>query len=261
MESTHQSNWLLRTIEGSARKSFESQLHRYELRRGAVLHDSGDQAASVIFPEYGLVAVMSETLAGESVQTGMIGCDGAVGAIKALGSGQFLPKGLVQVHGSAWRVSACVYRDLLNHCDDFRAALERYVEVQLIEARQIMACNALHSVESRLARALLETRERSCLDGVLPLTQEALSHMLGAQRTTIAVFVSKLQRHGLLRSGRGMIELLDTAGLESIACSCRETLKFVRAEITGSDGDLVWRPQLAAQQTDARFSNGGDSPR
>ncbi|MGD9980241.1 MAG: Crp/Fnr family transcriptional regulator [Hyphomonadaceae bacterium] len=261
MEATLQSNWLLRALDGSARERFEPKLHRFELRRGALLHDQGDCAASVIFPEYGLIAVLSETLAGESVQTGMIGCDGAIGAVEALGSGQFLSKGVVQVHGAGWRVNAGAYRNLLYQCDDFKAALDRYVELQLIEARQIMACNALHSVESRLARALLETRERSCLDGVLPLTQDALSQMLGAQRTTIAVFISKLQRLGLLRSGRGMIEILDTASLEAIACTCRKTLQFARNEIGALNGDAVWRPQIVSQANGRRANGGADSPR
>lgn len=229
-----ETNHLLKVLNPSVWERFAKRFERIDLRRGDTVQDSS-RRARLIFPSSGLIAILSETLAGESVQTGAVGCDGAVGAIEALGSEQFLARGVVQVSGSGWRVGASAYRDLLNACNVFRAACQRYVETQFVEARQIMACNALHTVESRLARSILEAIERSCLDRALPVTQEALSKMVGAQRTTVAMLLSKLQRVGLIRSGRGSIEVLDKAGLERTACSCRETLQFARSEIALSD--------------------------
>lgn len=168
---------------------------------------------------------------GDSVQTGMVGCDGAVGAFEAFVGGQYFCKGVVQVPGEALRLSATSYRELFNASAVFRSAGERYIEMLLTEARQCVVCNALHPVGSRLIRSILDVLDRSCIDGALPLTQETLAQMLGAQRTTIAVAMSKLQRAGLIKSGRGAVEIRDKATLERLACNCRKTLQLARTEI------------------------------
>ena len=59
-----------------------------------------------------------------------------------------------------------------------------YNEVLLAQVTQAAACNALHATESRLARWLLQTRDRIDSD-VLPLTQEFLSQMLGIRRASM----------------------------------------------------------------------------
>lgn len=226
-----ETNALLEALERSAKAQFLPRFQHVELRRGDVLHNQGQAVDRIYFPLRGLVAIMSETLAGESVQTGMIGCDGLVGAAEAVGSSQHLCRAVVQIPGDALRLSASSYRDLLHAAPGFRSAAERFLEMQLLEARQLTACNALHGVEGRLCRALVEVLDRSCLDRILPLTQEALAQMLGAQRTTVAVFLSKLQRKGLIKNRRGAIEVRDEAGVQRLACSCLETLQFMREEV------------------------------
>lgn len=231
-EAKFDSNALLRAIEHGTRSRLLPYLQPVELRRGEILYDQEQMVDRVYFPLTGLVAVVSETIAGESVQTGMIGCDGAVGAFEAFGSGQYYSKGLVQIPGVALRIGAARYRDMLASSAGLRAATEHYIEMLLIEARQIVACNALHGVEGRLCRSILEVLDRGCLHRVLPLTKDALAQMLGAQRTTVASCISNLQRDGLIRSGRGTIEVLDRTRLEHLACNCRRTLQSAREEIS-----------------------------
>jgi CRP-like cAMP-binding protein len=84
---------------------------------------------------------------------------------------------------------------------------------------QSAGCNALHHVEARLCRWLLQTRDRSDSD-MLTLTQEFLSEMLGVQRTTVNLVARELQSAGLIRYQRGHIEIVNRAGLEKKACEC-----------------------------------------
>jgi len=100
-EATLASNALLQALEPSARARFLPRFQRIELRRRQTLHHPGQLAETVYFPLSGLVAVLSETLDGDSVQTGMVGCDGAVGAFEAFVGGQYFCKGVVQVPGEA----------------------------------------------------------------------------------------------------------------------------------------------------------------
>lgn len=225
------SNLILDHIEPTVLAAFDRRIEEAVLEKGVVLHELGEQVEWVWFPERGLICLASETLGGESVSGGMIGWDGAYGAFEACGSRTSFTRAMVQVPGKARRVRASVYREMFDASSALRTAVHKHVEALMVEARQFVACNAIHPVEQRLCRALLDVHDRSNAGQLLPLTQEALANMLGVQRTTIAVTISGLQRAGLLRSGRGAIEVLDHAGLERAACSCRQTIAYAHKQI------------------------------
>ncbi|MFC3077703.1 Crp/Fnr family transcriptional regulator [Phenylobacterium terrae] len=236
-----ESNSILKALEAGPGARFLPRFQRVPLRRGAVLHYPGEPAEAVCFPLSGLVAVMSDSADGESVQTGMVGCEGAVGAFEAYVGGRFASKYVVQVGGEALRLGAATFRELCREALDFRQRMERYFEFLLTESRVLVMCNALHGVEARLARSILEALERSCIEGPLPLTQEALAQMLGAQRTTVAVAMSRLQRAGLVRSGRGAVTVPDRAALERLACRCHLALHEARRGAWGEGAGRLQR--------------------
>jgi CRP-like cAMP-binding protein len=90
--------------------------------------------------------------------------------------------------------------------------------------QQTAACNALHHLEERLARWLLQALDRTDSSN-LPLTQELISQMLAVRRTTVTVIASKLQQAGLIRYHRGRIEIVDRLKLEEAACECYGTIR------------------------------------
>jgi hypothetical protein len=75
-----------------------------------------------------------------------------------------------------------------------------YNEVLLAQARITAACNALHQVEARFCRWLLQTRDRAESDTIM-LTQEFLSEMLGVRRTTVTEVACKIQANGRCDQG------------------------------------------------------------
>jgi CRP-like cAMP-binding protein len=92
-------------------------------------------------------------------------------------------------------------------------------DLLLAQIQQSVACNALHALEARLCRWLLQTHD--CMDGdVIPLTQEFLGQMLGVRRTTVTIAARLLQSAKLIRYRRGHIQILDRKALEDIACEC-----------------------------------------
>lgn len=227
-------NWLLKAVEPAILARFEGALRLVALTRGQTLQRPGEIVSQVYFPEGALVSVVSALPGGEAVQTSMIGWDGALGAFEACGTRRSAFLAEVQVAGEAWAASADDYRRIYEASDNLRTAVHKYVEILLTEARQFVACNALHSVEARLCRSVLEALDRSSDGRLLPVTQEALAEMLGVQRTTVTGAVSQLQAAGALRSGRGALEVLDRAALERAACCCRDTVRHARSEIFGS---------------------------
>ena len=95
----------------------------------------------------------------------------------------------------------------------------KYNQVLLAQVQTTAACNAVHHVEARLSRWILQTRDRTDTDRI-PLTQEFLSEMLAVRRTSVSEVAHKLQTAGLIRYSRGVIEIVDRTALEQRACEC-----------------------------------------
>jgi CRP-like cAMP-binding protein len=90
--------------------------------------------------------------------------------------------------------------------------------------QQTAACNALHQLERRLARWLLQALDRTD-ECHLPLTQDSIAQMLGVRRSSVTVVANKLQESGLIRYRHGRIHILDRVGLEHLACECYRAIR------------------------------------
>lgn len=240
-------NDLLQAVEPELRPLAASQLSVVELARGNVLYTLGAPVDRVYFPVRGLIGILAETLDGEGMDSAVVGREGAIGVFEACGSRQFFAEAVVQVAGEAATMSAADYRDLFGASAQIRNAVHRYVEQLMSETRQSVVCSALHDLEGRLARIILDSLDRSGTDDVLSLTQETLARMLGSQRSTIAALLSRLQRAGTLRTRRGEIELEDRAALERLACTCRTTMRDARRAIWASSSAACESHLVAAE--------------
>jgi hypothetical protein len=75
---------------------------------------------------------------------------------------------------------------LLSGRSRIRDLIVRYNDLMLAQIQQSVGCNALHALDARLCRWLLQTHD--CIDGgAIPLTQEFLGQMLGVRRTTVTI--------------------------------------------------------------------------
>jgi CRP-like cAMP-binding protein len=80
-------------------------------------------------------------------------------------------------------LSAHRLRQAADQSPAIRDLVVRYNELLFFRVQHSVACNALHPLEARLARWLLQADD--CVDGnSIPLTQELLGQMLGVRRTT-----------------------------------------------------------------------------
>jgi Mn-dependent DtxR family transcriptional regulator len=101
---------------------------------------------------------------------------------------------------------------------------------------QSTACNAVHSVEQRLARWLLMAQDRMGGDE-FPLTQEFVTMMLGATRPTVTVVAGTLQRAGLITYHRGHVTIVARRKLEAASCECYRATTELLSGVT--DGRRV----------------------
>ena len=105
-----------------------------------------------------------------------------------------------------------------------RHGLAVYAQVQ-----QTAGCNASHTVESRLARCLLHTRDLSGSDKLV-LTQESMAQMIGARRNSVSLVANTLQHANFIHYSRGHIQITNLDGLIKTSCECYATVK---AQYTG----------------------------
>jgi CRP-like cAMP-binding protein len=199
-------------------------LRKVSLEQDAVLLRSGDRIEQVHFPHSGAISFMLGMPNGQTVATAVIGREGAVGMLSVLEPSPSPVTAVVRVAGIASRISALRFHEAFSQSDAIRHAVQTHARALLMQFQHVAACNALHSVEARMARWLLHIHDR--IDGdVLPLTQEALSQLLGVRRTTVTHVVRKLRASGAVRSDRrGLVEI-DRPRLEEATCECYEVMR------------------------------------
>lgn len=223
-------NKLLLSLSAVEWGRIQPHLGSVELKLGATLYEMGDQINWVVFPEQGLLSLISLMVSGRELETSVVGREGGVGFVEALGGGVMNSRLIVQVPGWAYRMSADQYRRAFATSVGLRNAVHRQVELLLAEGRQAVACHSLHPVAARFSRWLLECQDLSGVD-VLPLKQEFLAAMLGVQRTTVSSIAAKAQAEGFINYRRGRIQIVDRQALERSACECRATLQKLRIQL------------------------------
>lgn len=198
-------------------------LTKTSLERDVVLIRSGDLIEQVYFPESGAISFMLDMPNGQTVATAVIGREGAVGMLSVLEPSASPVTAVVRTPGVASRISASRFYPAFIQSNAIKHAVQTHTRALLMQFQHIAACNALHSVEARTARWLLHIHDRGGGD-FLPLTQEALSQLLGVRRPTVTHVMRNLRALGAVRSDqRGLVEI-DRPRLEEVTCECYEVM-------------------------------------
>ena len=224
-------NRLLSQLSVADHAALRPHLKSFTMNSGAVLHPPGKAIAYVYFPLSGMVSLLAVTKSGDQIETGIIGREGVVGS--SIGNYGKYPFGqsTVQIAGSALRIQSSAFLKVFDANERFRLAVNSFQSLILLQAQQSAACHALHSVEARLCRWLLQSQDVTESDTVA-LTQEFLSHMLGVQRNAVSLSASALHERRLIKYSRGNIRILNRAGLKKSACECYEVVRAHTARVT-----------------------------
>jgi CRP-like cAMP-binding protein len=199
-------------------------LKSVDLVQDFVLVAVGDTLKRAYLPHRGVISLVVDLARGEHVQIAMIGRHSIFGVFSALGDPVALNSAIVMVPGPASTIDIERLRALADRSASLRAALIRHGLAVYAQIQQTAGCNASHTVESRLARCLLQTHDLSggCK---LVLTQEAMAQMIGARRNSVSLVASTLQQANYIHYSRGHIEILDLDGLRKTACECYASVK------------------------------------
>jgi CRP-like cAMP-binding protein len=228
-------NHLLSAFGDAATRALSAHFSEFNLSVGRIVAERGSPVTDVYFPSSGVFSIVTLMRDGDAVESLTVGREGAIGLVAALGEPISEARAIVQIAGSAWRISAERLRDIAERHPIITRVALRYSQVAVAQLHQASACNALHDVAPRLSRWLLTCEDRIG-DNVVPLTQEFLAMMLGVQRTSVTAAAQVLQVKGLIRYQRGRINILDRPGLEAMACECYRVTEEIFEQLLGPLG-------------------------
>jgi len=217
---TDNANRLLAALPAEDYTRIARDLDVIPLRLKDILHKPGEPIRHVYFPGGGFCSLVTVLEDGRMVEVATIGREGMVGLSAVLDGTS--PSSAAMVQGetdTCYRMTVQGFRREMDRRGPFYTLLTRYVQALVGFIMQSTACNAVHTVEQRLARWLLTAQDRMGGDD-FPLTQEFVAMMLGATRPTVTVVAGTLQKAGLITYHRGRVTIVNRAKLERASCEC-----------------------------------------
>jgi CRP-like cAMP-binding protein len=226
-------NRLLAALPGEELERLRPDLEEVKLESGAILTDAEQPLTHVYFPHDSVVSLVSLMEDGRIAETATVGREGVAGFDAMLHGETAFNRQTVQLTGGASRIEFGKMVQIVQELRHLRLVMCCYVQAFIAQVLQSVACNGLHSVDVRCGRWLLMTHDRVGKDS-FPLTQQFLAEMLGVHRPTVTVAARMLQQAGLIRYSRGVVTVLDRAGLENAACECYRIVRrrFERLPLT-----------------------------
>jgi len=206
--------------EASSR--FFTELEPVTLERGSVLTPASDESSFVYFVESGIVTLVGST-PGHSVGVAMVGRDGVVGIVEALGDNRSPYEWVVQVAGSANRAPLELVRRHIDGCSDLHGRLLACSQLVMHQLAQSAVCNRFHTSAQRLARWLLVMQAET--DTMrFEVTHEFIAQMLGTPRSAVTQAAASLRRRRIIDYRRGVLTIRDCRRLGAASCECFDVI-------------------------------------
>ena len=227
-------NRLLAALPAVDRDRLVPTLDIVPLKLKHIVHKSGERLHHVYFPGSGFLSIVTVLQDGRMVEVATVGREGAVGVTATLEDTPMSASSMVQGETDiCYRMTAQAFRREMDRRGAFYELLTRYAQAHIGVVMQATACNAVHTVEQRLARWLLMAHDRMGADE-FPLTQEFVAMMLGATRPTVSVVAGMLQRAGLITYHHGRVAIVDRPKLESASCECYDAATNLLRAVTAT---------------------------
>jgi CRP-like cAMP-binding protein len=212
-------NRLLAALPPADFERLSASLTLVSLSLKQTLFEADEPIGAAYFVETGMVSYLAYLENGDAIEVGLIGPEGMVGMPLILGVDSASAGAIVQMQGTALRISPAALRQAFNESKVLRTRLLRYMQALYTQVSQTAACNGHHGLEERLARWLLIAHDRAEGDQ-FPMTHEFMALMLGVRRSGVTVTASTLKQAGLISYANGRMTILDRPALEAVACEC-----------------------------------------
>jgi CRP-like cAMP-binding protein len=219
VEGKHVTNKVLLATPDNEYQLMRPDLTYVDLPDHLSLHEPTQSIEFVYFPNRGMVSQVVVTKDGRTVEVGVVGNEGYVGAGLAVGLSRSSVREIVQVAGDGFRMMGNALERILRSAPQLQMILSRHSGLQGMQVAQTAACNRLHDIQQRLSRWLLMTQDRVNL-AVLPITHDFIATMMGTDRSTVSLAASILQKKGVIEYVRGAVKIVNRRKLQNSSCEC-----------------------------------------
>jgi len=232
-------NRILDALPSDVRERVFSHMTPISLKNRTVLFEPGQVLTHVHFPVSGVISLVTPFDDGSSVEVATIGNEGIIG-VPLIEGGSLAVRAIAQVAGTTLRMKTATFLAEVGRGGVLGDLVQNYTQALFGQISQAAACNRLHSNEERLSRWLLMSHDRVGTDE-FHITHEFLGQTLGARRATVTLSMGVLQAAGLIRYRRGMVTILDRAGLEEVSCECYAVIREVLERGMSRHAERAWR--------------------
>ena len=212
-------NALLDEIGPAGRKRLASHLELRKLNQGDILFVPGVMNPYVYFPEDAVISHIYESEGGTSVETALIGSEGASGLCSIFDQRPPEHRASVTVSGYAVRIRVPELKREMEADPTMQSRFVTYLAAHVAELGQRVSCNVFHSAEARLCTWLLMIKDRSRRSDIR-ITHDEISGLLGLNRTSVSCIAKRLKDSGSVDYARGKFRICDPALLAASACEC-----------------------------------------
>src|SRR3954470_14333308 len=205
-------NRLLASLPSADFKRLAASLTPVTLTLKQTLLEAEEPIEAAYFIETGMISYLNYLEGGQAQEIGLIGSEGMIGLPLILGVDQAPFGAMVQMKGTALRLSPTALRQAFNESETLRTRLLRYMQALHIQVSQTAVCNNHHTLEERLIRWLLMAHDRAGGKQSL-MTHKFMSLRLGVRGAGVTIAAGALKQAGLIHYTNGHMTILDRSGL------------------------------------------------
>lgn len=223
-EPKREHNLLLAALPPAVQKRLFPALELVELEAGRVIYQPGESFTHAYFPVDCILSTINQLEDGETTEFAVVGNDDVIGTSLLPGAETASNQTVVQGAGRAYRLTRQVIKAELDRHGEVYELFLRHIQLTLTRTAQAVLCNRHHTIEQQLCRWLLLSVDHVRGD-TLRMTRQLIARILGVRYEGVSHAAGVLQSLGLISRQRGIITVLDRAGIERRCCECYALVK------------------------------------
>lgn len=182
--------------------------------KGRTLFSAGDRCDAVLIVRKGAVRLWRATPAGRVLVLRTAGEGEVLGQMSALDGGTHSVHATAESPVELLRIPAAAFRAALARNGVAALALARVLAARVRALSEELEAMKFATIGERVLRRL-QAKARGRRE--IRLTHEGLAQDVGATRENVSRVLARLRDEGILRLGRGRVEVLDHARLERVS--------------------------------------------
>src|SRR5712691_2982031 len=149
VEGKHVTNRVLLATPDNEYELMRPDLRYIDLPHHLSLHEPTQNVEFAYFPNRGMVSQVVVTKDGRTVEVGVVGNEGYVGAGLAAGLTRSSVREIIQIAGDGFRIVGTALERILRSAPQLKVILSRHTGLQGMQIAQTAACNRLHDIQQR----------------------------------------------------------------------------------------------------------------